>query len=149
MEAPIKDILSSLWSCLQRWGGTAMLEEGQRGAAVATPQPSCQMESPSQSQGRHYPHNEVLWEARDAHKQVLEATHMLELNIDRLSKEADGIQCWHPCSHHWGRSVERSLSQHRLERCNLLWPWGGNTLRWKAPWRILRAFHLRTTGEAK
>ena len=69
-----------------------MLEESQRGATATTLQPSCQTESCSQSQGRDYPHDEALWEAREAHQWALEATHMLELNIDRLSKEADGVQ---------------------------------------------------------
>ena len=50
-EEPIQDILSSLRSHLQRWGGTAMLEEDQWGAAVATSQPIHQLELQSRSQG--------------------------------------------------------------------------------------------------
>ena len=47
IEEAIKDILSSLRSCLQRWGGTTMLEEGQRGAAMAALQLSCQTGIPT------------------------------------------------------------------------------------------------------
>ena len=38
-----------------------------------------------------------------------EAACMLELNIERLNKEADGAKCWCPCthSHPKGRSLER------------------------------------------
>ena len=69
-----------------------MLEEKQRGATVATPWPSQQTRSHSWSQGRDYQHDEALWEAREAHQWALEATHMLELNIDRLSQEVDSNQ---------------------------------------------------------
>ena len=62
------------------------------GAATATLWPSCQTGSHSLSRGRDYPHNEALWEAREAHWWALEAACMLELNIDRLSQEVDGIQ---------------------------------------------------------
>ena len=87
--------------------------------STAPCRPSCQMES--WSWGRDYQCDEALQEAREAHWWALEAAHMLELNIDRLSQEVDGIQhqCPHSHSCHWGRSLdrcERSPSQHRWER---------------------------------
>ena len=90
------------------------------GAAVAAPWPSHQPESQSRSWGRDYPHNEALPEAREAHQWALEASQMLELNIDRLSKGIESIQCQcsHSCSCHLGRGLdrhERCPSQHRPE----------------------------------
>ena len=125
VEGAILDILSSIRNQLQRWKGTTMLEESQRGATVTTPWPRHQMRSTSQSWGRDYQHDGTLQEAREAHRQAFEAAGMLELNIDILIQEVDGIQCWWPhshscsCSHCWGRSLdrcERSLSRHRWER---------------------------------
>ena len=51
----------------------------------------------------------------------MEATHDLELNIEKLSWEADRTKCQHPhsCSHSWGRLQERpaqSPSPHRPRR---------------------------------
>ena len=69
-----------------------MLEEDQWGAAVATFQPVCQLESQSQTQGRDDLHNEALREAREAHEQALEATCMLELNIEKLSQGLESAQ---------------------------------------------------------
>ena len=85
-EEAIWVILSSLRSCLPRWGCTAMPEEDQWGTAVATPLPVCQWESMSRSRRREDSHDEALQEAREAHQQALEATHMLEHNIERLSQ---------------------------------------------------------------
>ena len=48
-----------------------MLEEGQRGVAVAALWPSHQTGSHSWSQGRDYPHDEALWEARETNQQAL------------------------------------------------------------------------------
>ena len=120
MEEVIKDILSSPRSHWWRQG-YCHIGEGPKGAAPATPWPSCQTRSHSQSQVRDYPHDKALQKAREAHWQALEAACMLELNIDRLIQEVDGIphQCPCSCSQHQGRSLdrhERSLSQHRLER---------------------------------
>ena len=124
MEKATRDILSSLGSYLQRRGGTVKMEEDQRGAAAATPQPSCHTESHSQTPGREYSHNEALQEAREAHRWALEAVCMLELNVERLNKEADGAKCQCHCSHSCpgGRSPERcvrSPNQHRPETCDL------------------------------
>ena len=52
---------------------------------------------------------------------VLDAVHILEMNIERLSREANNTRCWHPCSysHPQGRSQERcvwSLNLHRPKR---------------------------------
>ena len=107
MEGAIQDILSSIRNYLHRQEGNAMLEESQRGATVAALCPSHHMRSHSQSQGRDYQHDKAPWDVREAHWWVLEAVHMLELNIDRLSQEVDSVQCWWPhswscsCSHHW------------------------------------------------
>ena len=121
IEEAIQDILSSLRSHSQRCEGTAMLMEGQRGATATAPWPSHQTRSHSQSQGRDYPHDEALWEAREAHQLALEAAHVLELNINRLSQEVEGIQCQHPhsrscCQSRYLDRHERSPSQHRRER---------------------------------
>ena len=83
--------------------------------------PNHQTESHSQSQGRDYPHDVALWEAREAHQWALEATCMLELNIERVNQEADGAKHQCPCSHshHCSRSLGRHVrypSWHRLER---------------------------------
>ena len=122
MQKATKDILSSLRSCLHRRGGTTKPEEDQREAAMATPWPSYQTEAHSQTQGMDCSCDEALWEAKEAHQWALEAAHMLELNIERLNKEADGTKCQCPHSHRhpWGRSLERhvqSLNWYRPERC--------------------------------
>ena len=103
--------------------GTAMLEEDQCSAATAASWSICHPESQSRSHERENPHNEALCEAREAHQQALEATHMLKLNIKRLSQRAEKVQHWCPCSlsssHLWSRSLDRqwrSSSQHRPER---------------------------------
>ena len=94
IEEAIQDILSSLRSHLWRWGGITGLEEVQRGAATWP-----QLQS-SQTWGRDHSCDEALWEAREAHWWTLEATHVLELNIKRLNKDAEGTRCWcaHSCS---------------------------------------------------
>ena len=127
----IQDILSSLRSHLHRQGGTAMLEEDQWGAAGTTSWPLCQLKSQYGSRRREDLHDEALQEAREAHQLALEAAHMLEQNIERLSQGVESTQYpWphsHSSSHPWSRSLdrhERSLDRcdrsqrwHRLERC--------------------------------
>ena len=81
-------------------------EEDLQGADVPIPQPSCQTEPHPQTQGRDDLPDKALQEAREAHQWVLEATHISELNIKRLSQEANRTKCWHPNSH--------SHSQDRL-----------------------------------
>ena len=83
-EEAIWDILSSLKDCLHRWGYTAAPEEDAQGSAVAAPLSACQRES--WSRGREDLHHEALWEARKAHQQAREADHMLECDIERLSR---------------------------------------------------------------
>ena len=73
-------------------GGHCHAGGGPWGAAMATSQPICQLESQYRSRGRDVPHDEALREAREAHQQVLEAAHMLELNIERLSQEVENVQ---------------------------------------------------------
>ena len=69
-----------------------MLED-QRGATMATMQPDHQIGPHSQrpqTLGRDHSCNEALWEAREACQWALEAAHFLELDIERLNKEAGG-----------------------------------------------------------
>ena len=93
-----------------------MLEEDQRRAATPTVWPSHQTGTHSQTQERDCLCDEALWEAKEAHQWTLEAAHMLELNIERLHKKADGARCQHPhshsCSHFQGRSLERCMTFH-------------------------------------
>ena len=91
------------------------------------PQLVCQWESQSGSRRRKDPHDV----AREAHQWALEAAHMLEWNIERLSQGVESAQYPHPCSCSsrcpWNRSLDRhersldrhdrSPSWHRLERC--------------------------------
>ena len=103
-------------------GGAALQEEDQYGVAATTYQPFNQSEGLSWSHERRSQHDEALQEAREAHKQALEATHQLELDIKRLSKGVGNIKCQCPCSHSgscWQSKTldrwDRSLSQCRLE----------------------------------
>ena len=104
-------------------GGTAMLEEDQCRVAAITHQPVHHPEAQSRSHERKEPHDKALWEAREAHQQALEATLMLELDIKRLSQEAENVLHQHPCSlsgsHLQSGSLDRhekTLSWHRAER---------------------------------
>ena len=124
----IQNILSSLRSCLHRWGCTAMPDEDQWVADVGTPPPVCQWDSQSRSWRREDPQNEALWEATEAHQQALEATHMLEHNIERLSQGVEDAQ--YPYTHGSSSSCpqsksldrcKRSPSWHRLERWVTFW----------------------------
>ena len=55
--------------------------------------PSHQTETHSQTQGWDHSHDKALQEARELHtSRASEAAHMLELNIERLNKEADGAR---------------------------------------------------------
>ena len=133
-EEAIQDILSSLRSHLHRWESTAILEEDQW-VLLQLPPPICQLESSSWSWRREDPLNEALQEAREAHRWVLEITHMLELNIERLSQGVESAQYQCPCSHNnshlqsrsldrWERSLgrhDRFLNWHRLEWCMTFW----------------------------
>ena len=93
IEKATRDILSSLRSCLQRRGGTAELEEDQRGATVAILWPSHQTKPNSQTQGREDSHVKALQEAREADQWALNAAHVLELNTERLSRKANSANC--------------------------------------------------------
>ena len=79
--------------------GTAILEEDQQGDTVATLWLVCQLESQSRSRRREDLHDEALREAREAHQWALEATCMLEQNIERLSQGVESTQYPCPCSH--------------------------------------------------
>ena len=79
--------------------GDATLQEDQYGAAATTYKPFSQSEGWSHSCERRSQHNKALHEAREAHKQALEAAHPLELDIERLSQGAWNVQCQCPCSH--------------------------------------------------
>ena len=96
------------------------------GAATAIPQPSHQTEPHSQTRGRDNLHTKALQEAREVHQQALDVVHLLERNIERLSREANSTKCQHPCSHSHscGRLQERhvwSPNPHRLERHITFW----------------------------
>ena len=72
----------------RRWGTTRPEKEPERGARGIL-QPSCQSESPWRTWVRGKdPHNHALTEAREAHQRALEAAHLLEQNIERLSRAA-------------------------------------------------------------
>ena len=75
-EEAIWDILSSLRDCFHRWGYTTTPKEDAWGAAA---------EFQSRPRRREDPHDEALQKARETHQQTLEAVHMLECDIQRLS----------------------------------------------------------------
>ena len=113
-EEAIQDILSPLRSCLHQWGCTAMPEEDLQGAAGANPLPVCQWESQFRSRKREDPHDEAHWESREAQQWALEATHVLECNIERLSQGVEGAQ--YTCPHSYSSSCPHSKSLDRHER---------------------------------
>ena len=126
MEALDWEIFASLEEQMWKRLGTDRLEEDLRGATASILLPSCQAESCSWTQVRNKdPHDQVLKEAREAHLWVLEAAHLLEQDIERLSQTASRVKhakCWHPYSHSHslgrpqGRCVQ-SLSPHRPKKC--------------------------------
>ena len=100
-----------------------MLEEDQYGEAAVTHHPACHPEAWSRSHKRRNPCAEALLKAREAHQWALEAAHILELVIERLSQEAENVLHWHlhslSGSHMQSKSLnrcKRSPSQHRPER---------------------------------
>ena len=95
-------------------GGTTMLEEDQCGVATITHQPAGHPEAWSRSHERSSPHDEALQEASEAHQWALEAACILELDIKRLSQEAENILHWCPCS--LSGSCLQSRSLNRQER---------------------------------
>ena len=113
---------------LYRWGYIATPEEEARGAAVATPLSAHQWESWARSRRREDLHHEALWEARKVHQQDLEAAHMLECDIERLSRGVEDTKypcpCSHSSSHPWSQSLDRCLrspSRYRQERWVTFW----------------------------
>ena len=105
MEALDREICASLDEWIQRRQGTTRPEEDQRGATMSIIQLSHQAKSHHQTWGRNEdPHDQVLKEAKEAHQRALEAAHLLEQDIERLSWAASRAKCatcWHPyrCSH--------------------------------------------------
>ena len=104
-------------------GGVTLQEEDQYRAAAATYQPFSQSESQSWSHERRGWHGKALQETREAHKQGLEATHWLEVDIERLGQGVVNVQHQCPCSQSdscWqSKSLDRqdrSLSRCILER---------------------------------
>ena len=127
-EEVIWDILSSLRDHLHRQGYTATPKEEAQGVAAAAPLSAHQWEFQSRSRRREDPDREALQGARKAHQLVLEAAHMLECDIERLSREVEDIQ--YPCphshssSHPQSQSLDRdprSPSRHRWERRVTFW----------------------------
>ena len=82
MEEASRDILSSLRSHLWKRRGIQRLEEELWGATVPILQPSHQTKAHPQTQGRDYLHDKALQVAREGHQWLLEAAHVLELNIE-------------------------------------------------------------------
>ena len=120
MEEDTRDILSSLRSHLQERRGIYGKEDLQ-GTTAPILQPGHQTKPHPQTQGRDDLPDKALQEAREVHQQALEAPHILELNIERLSWEADRTKCQHPIGHSsfLGKFQERhaqSPSPHRLKR---------------------------------
>ena len=79
--------------------------------------------SPVQVPQEKKPTQKALWKAREALQWALEAAHILELGIKRLSQEVENIPPWFPHSlsgshlqHKSLNRYERSLSQCRPER---------------------------------
>ena len=90
-----------------------MLEKDQCRAAAIAHWLACHPEVPSRSHKRRIPHDEALWEAREAHQQAVEATHILELDIKRLSQEVENIPHRHPCSVSGSCLQSKSLNRHK------------------------------------
>ena len=90
-------------------GGTdaAQVEKEPERGATGILQPSCQSKSPWRTQVRGKdPHDHPLTEAREAHQRALEAAHLLEQNIERLSwvaTRAKSTRCQHSYSHSHSR----------------------------------------------
>ena len=68
-----------------------MLEEDQCGVAAIAHQPAHHPETQSRCHERRSPHDKALWEGLEAHQWALEAAHILELDIERLSQEAENV----------------------------------------------------------
>ena len=121
MRKVTNDILYSLRSHLEWRKDPIEPEEGQREATSFAPWPSQQTEPYFWAWGGEQPHSKVLLEAKEAHQWALEATHMLEQSIERLSQGdyQPRHQCSHSHSHSWGRIQEWCLpspSPHRSRR---------------------------------
>ena len=121
MEEATRDILSSLGDCLQERRGIHRPEEDLWGATAPIPQPGHKTKPCPWAQGRDNIPDKALQEAREVHQGASEAAHFLELNIERLSQEANRTkcQCPHSHSHSWGRPQKRhaqSPSPHRPRR---------------------------------
>ena len=121
MEEATGDILSSLRDHIWERRGIHRLEEDLWGATVPIPQHSCQTKPHPWTRGRDDLPDKALQEAREVHQRALDATHVLELNIERLSWEANRTKCQYPhgCSHSLGIPQERhtwSPSTHRPRR---------------------------------
>ena len=140
MRKVTNDILYSLRSCLEQRKDPVKPEEGWREATSFAPWPSQQTEPYSQAQGGEWPHSKALQEAKEAHQWALEAVHMLEQSIERLSwgdyqprcqcsyshcHSQGRIQEWHlptPCPHRTRRHVtfcepkEETFAEEELQR---------------------------------
>ena len=105
--------------------GMTRLGEDLQGATAPILWPSCQTKFCHWTQGRNEdPHNQALSETREAYRRALEATHLLEQSIKRLSQAADrakSAKCWHPYSHSHSRGGPQgrhaqSPSHNRLRK---------------------------------
>ena len=91
-----------------------MLEEDQCWVATTTHWPAYHSEAQSRCHERRSPHDKALWKVREAHQQVLEAACILELDIKRLSHEAENIL--HQCTCSLSGSCLQSRSLDRCKR---------------------------------
>ena len=84
----------------QRWG-TTRPEEDLEGVLQASCSPAARLNPLAGAQVRNEnPHDWALIEARRWHQRALEATHLLEQNIERLSwaaRKVKSTRCW--CSY--------------------------------------------------
>ena len=107
------DICTSLEKCMwQRWGSARPEKKPDRGTTGIL-WPSNQTESPWRTWVRGKdPHNHALAEAREVHQRALEATHLLEQNIERLSQAATRVTSA-GCQHSYSHSHSRRQPQGR------------------------------------
>ena len=99
------DILSSMEEHLQQRGGAAMPKGGHEWGSTRALMPHYWDETPQRILQDDNSYNCDLADAREAHWQVLEAAHLIEERIERLSQLAMRMRpddCQH--SHSWGHS---------------------------------------------
>ena len=122
MEVLDQEICTSLGEQMwQRWQTTRPEEDLEVGTTGML-WPSCQTKSPCRSWvWNKDPHDQALTEANQANQRALEAAHLLEQNIERLSwaaRKAKSARCWHSYSHSCSRMQSRG--RHPQWQCHSL-----------------------------